>query len=125
MVSRKKVLIVDDNPYVIVSARSVLEDAGYEVFAATSGEECLSFLEREQFQGVILMDLMMPKMDGWETIDEIVKRGLDKNVVISVLSAKDYPVEKPKQMDFIADYFVKPFNNEKIVKKLDSYFVYE
>jgi len=125
MVSKKKVLIVDDNPFIIVTARSVLEDAGYEVFAANSGEECLSFLEREKFQGVILMDLMMPKMDGWETIDEIVKRGLDKNVVISVLSAKDFPVEKPKEMDFIADYFVKPFNNEKIVKKLDSYFVYE
>ncbi len=125
MVAKKKILIVDDNPFVIVTARSVFEDAGFEVFAANSGEDCLTFLERERFEGVILMDLMMPNMDGWETINEIVKKGLDKNVVISVLTAKNYPLEKPDEMKYIADYFTKPFKNDEIVKKINSYFVYE
>jgi CheY-like chemotaxis protein len=121
----KKILVVDDNPFIIVTARAIFEDAGFEVFAANSGKECVSFLENEQFKGVILMDLMMPEMDGWETIDKIVEKGLDRNVIISVLSAKEVPIENPKEMKYIADYFNKPLDAEKIIKKINSYFVYE
>jgi len=125
MVSQKKLLVVDDNPFIIAMIRPIFEDAGFEVFAASSGQECLDFLKKEQFEGVILMDLMMPVMDGWETIGEIVKQGLDKNTVISVLSAKDVPEEKPETMKYIADYFTKPYDNKEIVKKINSYFVYD
>jgi len=64
MVSQKKLLVVDDNPFIIAMIRPIFEDAGFEVFAASSGQECLDFLKKEQFEGVILMDLMMPVMDG-------------------------------------------------------------
>ena len=121
----KKILIVDDNPFIIVTARAIFEDAGFEVFAANSGEECIAFLEKNNFKGVVLMDLMMPVMDGWETINKIMEKGLNENIIISVLSAKEVPIEKPKEMDFIADYFNKPFNADKIIEKINSYFVYE
>lgn len=125
MVSQKKLLVVDDNPFIISMIRPIFEEAGFEVFAANSGLDCLDFLKREHFEGVILMDLMMPQMDGWETIEQIVQQGLNKNIVISVLSAKDVPDEKPETMKYIADYFTKPYDNEEIVKKVNSYFVYD
>jgi CheY-like chemotaxis protein len=125
MVSQKKLLVVDDNPFIISMIRPIFEEAGFEVFAASSGLDCLDFLKREQFEGVILMDLMMPQMDGWETIEQIVQQGLNKNVVISVLSAKDVPDEKPETMKYIADYFTKPYDNKEIVKRVNSYFVYD
>ncbi len=125
MVSQKKLLVVDDNPFILSMIRPIFEEAGFEVFAASSGLDCLDFLKREQFEGVILMDLMMPQMDGWETIEQIVQQGLNKNVVISVLSAKDVPDEKPETMKYIADYFTKPYDNKEIVKRVNSYFVYD
>lgn len=125
MAESKKILIVDDNPFIIVTARAIFEDAGFEVFAANSGQECISFLEKNSFKGVVLMDLMMPEMDGWETITKIIEKDLNKNIIISVLSAKEVPIEKPKEMDFIVDYFNKPFDSDEIVEKINSYFVYE
>jgi CheY-like chemotaxis protein len=125
MGENKKLLVVDDNPFIIVTVRAVFEEEGYEVFAANSGRECLSFLEKNNFKGVILMDLMMPDMDGWETINKIVEKGLEKNIIISILTAKELPIDKPKEMDFIADYFNKPLDSDKMVKKINSYFIYE
>ncbi|OYT28321.1 response regulator [Thermoplasmatales archaeon ex4572_165] len=125
MVEKKKLLIVDDDPYIIIAIRTLFEEEGFEVFAANSGIECLDFLEKENFNGVILIDLMMPIMTGWETIDEIVKRGLNEKLIISVLSAKDIPNEKSNTMRYITDYLNKPFENNELMDKVNSYFAYE
>jgi DNA-binding response OmpR family regulator len=63
------------------------------------------------------MDIMMPFMDGWDTIEEITKRGLSKNVVISILTAKGTPDhEKLKGLEsHIYDYITKPFDVQKLI----------
>ena len=77
----KKVMIVDDEPDLLASFKIVLEKNNYDVVTVTNGIDCLNELKKG-FKGVILMDLMMPKMDGWETINQIVKKGYIKDVAI-------------------------------------------
>jgi len=111
-------MIVDDEPDVATSLRIVLEYQNYDVTTVFNGAECLRELEKG-FKGVILMDLMMPVMDGWETINEIVKKGYLKNVQISIITGKgtkDY--QKLATLgSYIFDYLPKPLD---IVKLLES-----
>ena len=76
-----KVMIVDDEPDVLDSLRMVLENENYDVVTVGSGEECLKKLE-EGFEGIILMDILMPGMNGFDTIKEIVSRGYINNVAM-------------------------------------------
>ena len=70
----KKIMIVDDNPDILICIRKIFEKEWYEVFTVDSGMDYIKELEHS-FKGVVLMDIMMPFMDGWDTIDEINKRG--------------------------------------------------
>ena len=78
--------------------------------------DCIKELERG-FKGVVLMDIMMPFMDDWDAIDEINKRGLLKNIVVSILTAKGTPDhEKLKGLEsHIYDYITKPFDVPKLI----------
>jgi len=113
----KKIMIVDDDPDLLVCLRTLFEHQNYEVLTVDSGTDCIEELERG-FKGVILMDLMMPFMDGWATLREIVKRGFTKNVVISIITASGRAdPDKMKGLEpFVHDYIQKPFNIEKLVR---------
>jgi len=67
----RKIMIVDDDPDVLVSMRDIFEHEGYEVFIVDDGKDCIEELERG-FKGIVLIDLMMPFMDGWDTVREII-----------------------------------------------------
>ena len=116
-----KLMIVDDDPYVIITIRELFEPEGFEVYACSSGKECLDELERG-FKGVILMDVMMPHMDGWETVGEIVSHGYDKGNIISMLSAKDSPKEQTGYEEYVRDYLKKPFRANEIISTVKGYF---
>ena len=122
MVEKKKLLIVDDDPYIIIAIRTLFEEEGFEVFAANSGIECLDFLEKENFNGVILIDLMMPIMTGWETIQAIVDQNLHEGNIIAMLSAKNEADEQFDSLkEFIADYLSKPFEADELIAIVDKY----
>ena len=74
------------------------------------------------FRGLILMDIMMPGMDGWQTIREIVKKGLMKNVAIGIITGKG--TKNHHNMDglscYIYDYFSKPLNIKELVKSVEN-----
>jgi len=112
----KKLMVVDDDPDILITLRGIFEKEGYEVFTVDSGMDCIKELERG-FKGVILMDIMMPFMDGWDTIREIVKRGYTKNVMISILTAKGTPDhEKIRGLEsFVCDYISKPFDIKELI----------
>jgi DNA-binding response OmpR family regulator len=107
----KKLMIVDDDPDILITIRNIFEKEGYEVFTVDSGKDCISELEKG-FNGIILMDIMMPFMDGWDTIEEIVKKGYAENVKISIVTAKGTKdPDKIKGLEpYIQDYITKPFN---------------
>ncbi|UCF13083.1 MAG: response regulator [Thermoplasmatales archaeon] len=68
------------------------------------------------------MDLMMPYIDGWETLKEIIKKGLNKDIVISILTAKGAPdPEKMKGFDsYIYNYIKKPFELKKLISEING-----
>jgi DNA-binding response OmpR family regulator len=117
----KKIMIVDDDPDLLVCLRTLFEHQNFEVLTVDSGSDCIEELERG-FKGVILMDLMMPFMDGWTTLREIVKRGFTKDVVISIITASGRAdPDKMKGLEpFVHDYIHKPFNIEQLVSDINT-----
>lgn len=123
---KTKVMIVDDEPDVLESLKQVLKSQEYDVITASDGFECLKKVE-EGFKGIILMDIMMPDMTGWDTIKKIVENDYAKNVEIEVISALG--IKENKNMGnlepYVYDYLNKPIDiNEliKSVKKCNAYF---
>lgn len=112
-------MVVDDDPDILITIRKIFENEGYEVFTVDSGIDCIKELERG-FQGIILMDIMMPFMDGWDTIEEIKRRGYTKNVIISILTAKGTPDhEKLRGLEpYIYDYITKPFDVMELISNV-------
>jgi len=117
----KKIMIVDDDPDILISIREIFEKEGYEVFTVDSGIDCIKELENG-FKGLILIDIMMPFMDGWQTIEEIKNKGLIKNVVISIITAKwTTDQEKLRSLQpYIYDYITKPFDIQKLITKVNN-----
>lgn len=119
----KKLMVVDDDPNILITIRSIFEREGYEVLTVDSGMDCINELEMG-FKGIILMDIMMPFMDGWDTIREIIKRGLSEDVVISIVTAKGTPDhEKMKGLEtYVCDYIAKPFDVKQLISNVRNMF---
>jgi len=117
----KKLMVVDDDPDILITIRNIFEREGYEVLTVDSGSDCIKELEHG-FKGVILMDIMMPFMDGWDTIKEIVEKGFITGVTISIVTAKGTPDhEKMKGLEsFVRDYITKPFNVQELVSNVNN-----
>jgi CheY-like chemotaxis protein len=115
----KKIMVVDNEPDIVDLTRTVLELGGYNVIPAYSGEECLRKIEKETVD-LILLDIMMPGMSGWDVFNRIKKKGSDIKVAfMSVLEISD----KRKQVlldEGLADYIMKPFDKETLLKKVDN-----
>jgi DNA-binding response OmpR family regulator len=122
--SKYSVLVVDDDPHVLLSVKVTLEDAGYIVITVDSGKACIDTL-KSGFSGIILLDVMMPDMDGWDTIKEIKSIKLDQKILISMLTARIDPDDKMIGLeDFVFDYITKPFDPEELVIRINKYTEY-
>jgi len=114
-------MVVDDELGIRLTVRAVLEPKGFEVMLVENGEKCIEELEKG-FAGVILMDVMMPGMDGWETIRQIEKRGLIKGSLISMLTAKQDPDADLEEVAESVSYYVrKPFEAAELVSVMEEY----
>jgi CheY-like chemotaxis protein len=120
--SAGQIMIVDYDAHVRVAVQTVLEDAGFEIVTADSGAQCLELLERG-FSGVILLDIMMPDMDGWDTIRAILEHNLEEKIAIVMLTAKNAPDSKMIGLqEYVVDYITKPFENEELIQKVLYFF---
>lgn len=117
---RVKVLLVDDNENNLMSMEIVLANDGYEFFKATSGREALRILLKEDEFSLILLDVKMPIMDGYETAELIYQRDKLKSIPIIFITAHDYEEEamfkgyRAGAVDFIR----KPFKPEILRSKV-------
>lgn len=113
-------MVVDDDADTLNSLKNIFEHIGHDVITVKDGISCIDKLENG-FKGILLVDLMMPKMDGWDTIREIVRRGLEKNVDILVITAiGTFQHEKIKGLEtYIQDYIAKPFDINKIIETIE------
>ena len=103
----KKVLVVDDEKLIVKGIRYSLEQDGMEVFCAYDGEEALELVKEQGFD-IILLDVMLPKLTGFEVCQQIREFS---NVPIIMLTAKGEDMDKILGLDYGADdYMTKPFN---------------
>ena len=115
----KKILVVDDDVRNIFALTSMLEQYNMEVFFAETGIEGLERLENNPNIQVVLMDIMMPGMDGYETMREIRKRKQFKSLPIIALTAKAMKGDREKCIEAGAsDYISKPVNNDQLISLL-------
>ena len=116
----KKILIVDDEPNIVMSLEYAFKKKEFEVFIARDGTEALEIAGNER-PNIILLDIMMPKMDGYETLKQIRKnKNLDKTKVV-FLSAKNKMADVEKGMQLGADsYVTKPFSVKKVITDIEE-----
>lgn len=116
-----KVMIVDDNEFIRDAVEILFQTEGVRIATAKDGNECLAHLEAG-FRGVLLMDVMMPRMDGWDTINSIIERGLYSGNIILMLTAKREPDQKmEKILSYVTDYITKPFNPMELLDMVKFY----
>jgi CheY-like chemotaxis protein len=117
--SAKKVLVVDDDIRNIFAVSSILERQGMEVLTATNGQEAIQRLEAEPDTSLILMDIMMPDMDGYQTMREIRKKGAFRSLPIVALTAKAMKGDREKCLEAGAsDYIAKPVHTDQLLATL-------
>ncbi len=121
METNNKILIVDDIPINIQMAMNILKDEGYKMYYAKSGEMALKLIDENDFD-LILLDIMMPEMNGFEVCLKLKSNDKTKNIPIIFLSGKDSStdIEKAYEVGGI-DYVVKPFITIELITKVKSY----
>ena len=116
----KKILIVDDEPNIVMTLEYTFKKSNYEVFIARDGQEALDIL-KTNFPDVIILDIMMPMVDGFATLEQIRKDDNLQHTKVMFLSAKNKESDIEKGLAFGADaYMTKPFSIKKVVEKVEE-----
>lgn len=111
------VLLVDDNPKYLKEA---LPHYGYDVFTAGDGIQALKILSQNKFD-IILLDVMMPNMNGWDTLKEIRKNVETKDVPVIMITAVDEEEKMVKGLRYGADdYIIKPFILQNLLARMEA-----
>lgn len=110
---KRKIMVVDDEPDIVYLLTNMLEKAGYQVSGASSGEKALQMLAEEK-PDLVLLDIMMPGIDGWETCRRIKKKS---NALVAMLTimAGDAHKEKSFQFSGADAHITKPIIEEKVL----------
>ncbi|HEY1615748.1 MAG TPA: HAMP domain-containing protein [Rhizomicrobium sp.] len=115
----RTVLLVDDDARNIFALSSVLERRGMRVLTATTGKEAIDLVESTPSLAIVLMDIMMPDMDGYETMQSIRKNPAFRRLPIIALTAKAMKGDREKCLEAGAsDYLAKPVNTEQLLSAL-------
>ncbi len=115
----RTVLLVDDDPRNIFALASVLERRGMNVLTATTGREAIKLIEETPSLAIVLMDIMMPEMDGYQTIEMIRQDKAYRRLPIIALTAKAMKGDREKCLEAGAsDYLAKPVNTEQLLSAL-------
>jgi len=118
--AKGKVLVVDDEIYIVHILDFSLGMEGYEVLTALDGEQALEKAKTEQ-PDLIVLDIMMPKLDGYETCKMLKADDTTKNIPVILLSAKGRNVDQKVGFEVGADdYITKPFSPRKLVERINS-----
>ena len=116
----KRILICDDDPAILRVLQVNLEVEGYEALLAHHGEEALEIADREH-PDLIILDIMMPRLDGYQTCERLKASDATKDIPVVFLSAKaqESDIEKGKQYG-VAAYLTKPFDPDTLVETIEE-----
>ncbi len=116
----KKVLIADDELYILESVSYVVEQAGYEVITAEDGEAALRLAKKER-PSLMFLDIMMPKITGFEVCEALKSNPETRDIHIVMLTARGQERDERMGMEAGADeYITKPFSPRELRKRLDE-----
>jgi len=117
---KRKILMVDDDATHLTATKGML-DKDYEVFTARSGNEALNFFFRGLVPNLILLDLMMPDLDGWGTFERMKAIGNLHEVPTIILSGSDDPKDKERAQQMGAvDYLLKPVKKIELLDRIEK-----
>ncbi|MBI5838226.1 MAG: response regulator [Candidatus Eisenbacteria bacterium] len=115
-----KILVVDDEVYIVHILDFSLGMEGYEVVTALNGEEALA-KAAEHKPDLVVLDIMMPRMDGYETCKRLKSDDSTRNIPVILLSAKGRNVDQKMGFEVGADdYITKPFSPRKLVERINA-----
>ena len=113
-----EILVVEDDLELLNLFNTVLENEGFTVYKATNGEEAIHLLENKSFH-LIITDVMMPKVDGYELVEYL--RSIDNDIPILFISALGNYIDKRKGFKLgIDDYMVKPINVNEMILRVEA-----
>jgi DNA-binding response OmpR family regulator len=116
----KKILIVDDEPNIVMSLEYTFKKNNFEVYIARDGQEALEIL-KNQLPDVIILDVMMPMVDGYATLEQIKKDERLKHCKVIFLTAKNKEKDIEKGLSLGANlYVLKPFSVKKLVEQVQG-----
>ncbi|MDS4025442.1 MAG: response regulator [Candidatus Contendobacter sp.] len=113
-----KILVVDDEPNIVLSLEFLMKQAGFQVRTASDGEVALAAIAAEQ-PDLMLLDVMMPRKNGYEVCQAVRANPDWKGIRIIMLTAKGREVEREKGLALGADdYITKPFSTQEVVERV-------
>ncbi|MEH1897391.1 MAG: response regulator [Nostoc sp.] len=120
--SRGIILVVDDNPANLQVLSSFLDQSSFEVWAARSGEKALQRLENDDLPDLILLDVMMPGIDGFETCKQLKSNPRVQDIPVIFMTALSETADKVKGLQLGAvDYITKPFQYEEVLVRIENH----
>lgn len=119
MDTQRTIMVVDDNPDIITIVKTILEGKGYTVFSASSGQELLDML-KSQKPDLIILDIMMPEMDGLEVLTRLKAVTDTATVPVILLTAKVQYEDVLGGYKLGADYYItKPFTSTQLINGIN------
>ena len=117
----RSVLVVDDEPNIVLSLEFIMNQAGFEVRVARDGDEALGAIEAS-LPDLVLLDVMMPNRDGYDVCQTIRANPAWKGIHIIMLTAKGRDIEREKGMALGADdYITKPFSTREVIARVQQF----
>jgi DNA-binding response OmpR family regulator len=119
----KHILCIEDEPEMIDLIRLILGRRGFEVVGAAGGKEGLEKV-RQELPDLVLLDLMMPDMDGWEVYQQMKADEKTKDIPVIVITAKAQSIDKVLGLHIakVDDYIAKPFSPQELLSSVDKVF---
>ena len=119
--STKLILCIEDEQEMIDLIRLILSRRGFDVRGANNGEEGLKVI-RQEHPDLILLDLMMPDMDGWEVYQQMKADEATKNIPVIVVTARAQSIDKVLGLHIakVDDYIAKPFSPQELLNSVDN-----
>ena len=117
----KKLAYIEDEAEMIELVRLILGRRGYTVIGATGGHEGMD-LVRKELPDLVLLDLMMPDMDGWDVYHQIKSDELTRNIPVIVITAKAQDIDKILGLRIakVEDYISKPFSPQELLERVEA-----
>jgi len=120
-INTKVILCIEDEQEMIDLMRLILSRRGFEILGANGGKEGLEII-RKNHPDLVLLDLMMPEMDGWEVYQQMKADATTKDIPVIVVTAKAQSIDKVLGLHIakVDDYIAKPFSPQELLASVDS-----